>query len=70
VTHSLADYQALAIALAHQPERLAAIQHTLAQVRLSPLFNTGLYTEKLELAFRHMVHRARAQLPPEAIQIA
>jgi predicted O-linked N-acetylglucosamine transferase (SPINDLY family) len=70
VTHSLADYQAFAIALAHQPERLAAIQHTLAQVRLSPLFNTGLYTEKLELAFRHMVHRARAQLPPEAIQIA
>jgi predicted O-linked N-acetylglucosamine transferase (SPINDLY family) len=66
-----ADYERLAIALATDPERLAAVRHKLAANRLtSATFDTGLFTRHLEAAFRAMVERRRAGLTPTHIVVS
>ena len=58
VTHSLAEYEQQALALAQQPARLAELRTRLATQRSSvPLFNTALYTRHLEQAFHTMHER-------------
>ena len=53
---ALDAYEALAIELATQPEKLALIKGKLAANRLTtPLFDTGLSTRHLEAAFAAMV---------------
>lgn len=55
VTHSLADYEALAIRLAQQPNELQASRQKLLQNRLTmPLFDTPRFVRNLEIAFRKM----------------
>jgi predicted O-linked N-acetylglucosamine transferase (SPINDLY family) len=55
VTRSLEDYQALAISLAREPERLRRIRDRLARNRLSyPLFDTARFTRHLEAAYEQM----------------
>ena len=67
---SLADYEALALALARDPQRLAAITARLRETRdASPLFDMPRWTRGLERAFEHMVGRARAGLPPAGIEV-
>jgi predicted O-linked N-acetylglucosamine transferase (SPINDLY family) len=52
VTASEGYYEALALALASDPEKLAAIRATLATNRLThPLFDTKRYTAHIEKAF-------------------
>ena len=59
VTTSASSFEALAIELAGNPEKLRAIRDKLAQNRLSsPLFNTGLFTHHLESAFES-IHARR-----------
>jgi predicted O-linked N-acetylglucosamine transferase (SPINDLY family) len=71
VTRSAADYEALAIGLARQPGRLAEVRAALVRGRgIAPLFDTPRTVAHLEAAFRAMVARARAGLPPTAIDIA
>jgi predicted O-linked N-acetylglucosamine transferase (SPINDLY family) len=71
ITHSAEEYEALAIELALQPEKLNAIKQKLARGRLAtPLFNTPLYTRHLEAAYEAMYHRYQAGLPPDHIVIA
>ncbi|MBF0461994.1 MAG: tetratricopeptide repeat protein [Magnetococcales bacterium] len=68
VTHSLADYAALALALAHQPERLAAIRARLqANLPTAPLFNTPRFTRHLEAAYTTMWQHFCSGQPPEPI---
>ncbi|MBK9243648.1 MAG: hypothetical protein IPM30_02125 [Burkholderiales bacterium] len=56
---------ALAVALATDRRRLAAIRDKLAHNRLSqPLFDTGQFTRDLESAYRTMVDRCFAGLAP------
>jgi protein O-GlcNAc transferase len=51
-THSLADYETLATALAADPERRAHLRERLTAARTtSPLFDTKRYTRNLESAF-------------------
>jgi predicted O-linked N-acetylglucosamine transferase (SPINDLY family) len=70
ITTSPAAYEALAIALALDPGRLAGIRDTLERNRLvAPLFDTMLYTRHLEAAYEAMIHRHRAGLKPEDITI-
>jgi len=60
VTHSLEDYEALALELARDPARLAATKEKLAQNRLTkPLFDTERFTRHLEAAYRTMHERAQ-----------
>jgi hypothetical protein len=55
VTHSLADYEALACALALDLDRLGEIRGRLAANRLTPpLFGSRRFTRHLEFAFETM----------------
>ncbi|GAB1716696.1 MAG: hypothetical protein NTAFB05_17380 [Nitrobacter sp.] len=64
------EYESLAIDLATNPDRLAAIKDKLARNRLTtPLFDTELFTRHIEAAYRAMYDRYRAGLPPDHIVV-
>lgn len=70
VTASLAEYEALALALARDPERLAAIKAKLLRNRdTSPLFDTARHTRDLESAYVTMWERREAGLPAASFAI-
>jgi predicted O-linked N-acetylglucosamine transferase (SPINDLY family) len=70
ITHSHAEYETLALALATQPERLAAIRRKLALNRTTyPLFDTARFTRHLEAAYMKMYGRYQAGLPPDNIVV-
>lgn len=71
VVPSAAAYEALAVELATDPDRLARLREKLQRNRLtSPLFNTAQFARNLEAAFTQMHDRALAGLPPAHIHIA
>jgi predicted O-linked N-acetylglucosamine transferase (SPINDLY family) len=70
VTHSLAEYEALALRIATDPERLAGLRRRLAEARTaSPLFDVARYTRSLEAAYLRMWETWSAGKPPEPITI-
>ena len=71
VTTSRDDYEALAIGLALDRDRLEAIKTRLGDNRMtSPLFDTPVFTRQLEAAYDAMVERHRAGLSPDHIGLA
>lgn len=65
VTHTRADYAALALALAQDRPRLAALKQRLeAQHASAPLFDTTGFTRHLEAGFEAAWQRFAAGLPP------
>lgn len=67
---SPAAYEALALALATDPPRLAALRAELAAARgHCALFDTATYARHLEAGFTTAWERHRAQLPPEHIVV-
>jgi len=63
-------YEALAIEIACNPEKLAAIKAKLTENRLiMPLFDTQLFTGFIETAYIRMYQRYRDELPPADIYI-
>ena len=70
VTTSLADYEALALELARNPQRLAAIRQKLADHRqTAALFDTARYVRDLERAYAMMWQRQQSGLPPEGFSL-
>jgi len=70
VTTTLQDYEATALRLARQPEKLQALRARLAAQRGScALFNTPGYVRQLEAALEGMVRRARAGQPPAGFDV-
>jgi len=70
ITKNLDEYEALAIDLAGNPEKLQALKEKLKQKRFTtPLFNTQLSTNHIESAYIKMYERYQAGLPPEYLQI-
>jgi predicted O-linked N-acetylglucosamine transferase (SPINDLY family) len=70
VTHHLADYEALALALAGNPARLAALRARLAGLRAdAELFNVPAYTRRLEALYTAMWQRHRAGLAPQGLDV-
>jgi predicted O-linked N-acetylglucosamine transferase (SPINDLY family) len=68
ITRTPKEYEALAITLARDPERLWAIRSRLEMNRLTKsLFNTPLFTQNLEAAYIKMYERYQADLAPEHI---
>jgi predicted O-linked N-acetylglucosamine transferase (SPINDLY family) len=71
VVETVADYEALALALARDPHRLAQLK---ARLRTSPaelpLFDTARYARKLETAYREMIAIHEAGEPPRHIRIS
>jgi predicted O-linked N-acetylglucosamine transferase (SPINDLY family) len=71
ITNTQEEYEALAIELATNPQKLAAIKLKLANNRLNaPLFDTPLFAKNLESAYIKMYERYQANLEPEHISIA
>ena len=71
VTSSLADYEALALALANDPERLAALKAKVAANRTTTrLFDTAQRTRDLEAAYTTMVARHRSGEAPADFVVA
>jgi predicted O-linked N-acetylglucosamine transferase (SPINDLY family) len=63
-------YEALAMALAQDPEKLAEVRARLAQNRdTCPLFDTARFTRHLEAAYRAMMARARAGAAPQSFAV-
>ena len=70
VTSSLADYEALALALATNPARLEAIRRKLARNRdTTALFNTDRYCRSMEAAFTEMRDIHLSGEPPRRIRV-
>lgn len=70
ITTSLADYEALALALARDPDRLAKMKGHLKEARTrAPLFDAAAFTRGLEAAFHRMQALRQAGKAPEAIVV-
>ena len=68
VTGSLADYENLALTLAREPQKLAAVKEKLARnLPTAPLFDTARYTRDLEAAYIRMWDLRCAGKAPQAI---
>jgi predicted O-linked N-acetylglucosamine transferase (SPINDLY family) len=71
VTSSLAEYEALAIALGNDRARLGALRERLIAARAtSPLFQTARFVRDLERAYTHMIENARRGQSPRAFAVA
>jgi tetratricopeptide (TPR) repeat protein len=71
ITSSLTEYEALAVELARNPQKLLELKRRLADNRLkTPLFNTQMFTKHLEAAYTEMMRRHLTGLCPEQIEIS
>ncbi|HEV8680570.1 MAG TPA: tetratricopeptide repeat protein [Stellaceae bacterium] len=71
ITDNLADYEALALALARDGNRLAAIRAKLARHRDTfPLFDTDRFRRHLESAYETMWQRYQRGEPPASFAVA
>jgi protein O-GlcNAc transferase len=65
ITHSLGEYEAVALKLARDRDALAGVRARLAAKRkTAPLFDTARFTLHLESAYRRMVESRRSSAPP------
>jgi protein O-GlcNAc transferase len=70
ITGAQEEYEALAIGLAKNPQKLSDIKLRLANNRLTaPLFDTPLFTKNLEAAYIKMYEHCQTGLEPEHISI-
>ena len=70
ITNSPAEYEQLALALARDPARLAAIREKLARNRdTTPLFDAAAFTRGLEAVYRTMWERQEAGLAPDSFSV-
>jgi predicted O-linked N-acetylglucosamine transferase (SPINDLY family) len=70
ITTSQEQYEATAIELATNQEKLQAIKNKLEHNKLiTALFDSPLFTKHIEAAFTQMYERYKANLPPNNIYI-
>jgi len=65
IASSPAEYEALAITLATQTERLRELRDRLGHGRTTALFNTAQFTRRMEDVYTRMVERYNTGLPPD-----
>jgi predicted O-linked N-acetylglucosamine transferase (SPINDLY family) len=71
VTHSLADYESLAVRLAGDPMLLLSLRHRLARNRHTHLlFDTDRFARHLEAAYTTMWQRTQHGEPPQSFAVA
>jgi predicted O-linked N-acetylglucosamine transferase (SPINDLY family) len=71
VTRDLEEYETLALALAHDPARLAGLRARLAEYRLpSPLYDTDRFRRHIEAAYLRMMEILRQGRQPESFTIS
>jgi predicted O-linked N-acetylglucosamine transferase (SPINDLY family) len=70
ITHSLEEYESLALELARNPQRLAAIKSRLSANRDTyPLFDTDRFRRHIEAAYTTMWERYQRGEPPESFAV-
>jgi predicted O-linked N-acetylglucosamine transferase (SPINDLY family) len=70
ITHTLADYEALALRLARDPAHLAALKDTLKRNRDTyPLFDTQSATRHIEAAYLTMAEIAKRHEKPHSFEV-
>ena len=70
ITKTQAEYEATAIELATNPEKLKGIKDKLARNRLTTaLFDTPRFTKNMEAAYIQMYERYQADSPSDHIYI-
>ena len=70
VSSNLEEYSARALEYAHSPTRLARIRAMLAdRKQAGPVFDTDLYRQHLETAYRMVWERHQAGAAPVAISV-
>lgn len=70
VTHSEAEYEQLALELAHSPDKLASLRSRLqCKPEASALFDTQRFTRNIESAYQHVYDRYFSKEEPETIVI-
>lgn len=70
ITSTQEGYEAIAVALASNPERLKKIRLSLQQNRQSSiLFNTQMFARHIEKAYTQMYEKHQDNLPPEHIDV-
>ena len=70
ITHSVEEYERLAIELANNPGRLQDIKNKLLANRLEkPLFNTQMFTKNLEILYNKMYGRYLENLEPNHLSV-
>ena len=70
ITRTKEQYEAKAIELGNNPEKLTAIKNKLERNRLTTaLFNTTKFTNYIQAAYRQMYENYQADLPPRNIYI-
>lgn len=70
ITHTLADYEALALKLANTPMLLNGFKNRLAANRLTqPLFDTARFCQQIENAYLTMYQRRQQGLTPAAFDV-
>jgi predicted O-linked N-acetylglucosamine transferase (SPINDLY family) len=63
IAQTAQDYEAMAVALAHDRPRLGALKQKLLTARTSaPLFNTALFARDLEAAYERILHHAAQRM--------
>ncbi len=68
ITHSQVEYESLSIELALDPMRMVQLKNTLKQnIETTPLFNSELFTQNLELVYKQVYDRYQNGLPPDHI---
>ena len=69
ITHTLTEYQALALQLANEPDKLAAIRHKLSTFKdQAALFEPVRFARQLELNYQEM-WKIYLQLNPQSDNI-
>ena len=70
ITNNSEEYEALAIELATNPEKLKIIKDKLVNnLSTAPLYNTPLFTKNLESAYTEMYERHHKGLKPDHIYV-
>jgi len=70
ITHSLADYEALALTLARDSALLSSLRQKLARQREThPLFDTQRFTRHIEAAYTAMWERSQRGEPPQSFAV-
>lgn len=70
ITNSRNQYEAIAIELGNNPDKLHSLKKKLSKNLISkPLFNTQLFTQHIESAFLKMHERYLRGLPPDHLHI-
>jgi predicted O-linked N-acetylglucosamine transferase (SPINDLY family) len=70
VATSLADYEALALALARDPHKLATVRHKLENnLRSAPLFDSARFCRDLERAYLRMWELHQRGEPPRSFEV-